>query len=57
MKRLLILACMMPGTVLAHGAHPPVPEAVHDASHIGPVAGLVLIAIVGGLALRQRLTS
>ncbi|MEM9474542.1 MAG: hypothetical protein AAGA71_04575 [Pseudomonadota bacterium] len=57
MKRLAIIAAFVPGTVLAHGAHAPVPDAVHGAAHAGPVAVAIVITFALGaawLASRSR---
>ena len=57
MKRLLAAIVLIPGAALAHGAHPPVPEAAHGAAHAGPLVGLALIAValgVGWLSARRR---
>ena len=54
MKRLTTLAALLPASAMAHGAHPPVPDMVHGLSHAGPLMGLAVIAIAGGMALYQR---
>ena len=57
MKRLALIAAFLPGLVLAHGTHAPVPEIAHGFAHAGPLAGLALIAIAvaaGWLAVRRR---
>ncbi len=57
MKRFLILFAMGPGAAFAHGAHPPVPDAVHSTSHVAPVLGGVVIVMAVLVALRQRFRS
>lgn len=57
MKHLLTLAALAPGSAFAHGAHAPVPEAVHTVSHAAPFIGAGLIVLVVGVALHQRFLS
>ena len=41
MKRLVLIATGFPSVALAHGAHAPVPEAMHGTAHAGPAAAMV----------------
>lgn len=57
MKRFIALAIVMPGSVLAHGAHAPVPESVHMLNHAPAFLAVGVLVLAGGLALRQLLRS
>ena len=54
MKRLAILLTALPGAVLAHGAHPPVPETAHGPAHALVLGGLAVVLIVLALARAWR---
>jgi len=54
MKTLFIPAILLPGAALAHGAHPPVPEAAHGLAHAAPLLVVAVIAVGAVLALRSR---
>ena len=57
MKRLALIATTLPGMSLAHGAHAPVPEAVHGLAHVELWAALAIIAIAGVAAWAMRVRS
>ena len=54
MKKLTLVFATLPGALLAHGGHAPLPEAAHVIAHLGPILGAVVIAGAVGLALAQR---
>lgn len=54
MKKLTLILATLPGTLLAHGNHAPLPEPAHGLSHAAPILGVALIAAAVGLALAQR---
>ncbi len=57
MKRFIALATVMPGSVLAHGAHAPVPDSVHMLNHTAVFLAVGVLVVIGGLALRQLFRS
>jgi hypothetical protein len=52
MKRLALLAAILPGMASAHGLH--APAADHTAAHAGPAFGALVIAAALYVALRSR---
>lgn len=57
MKKLATFLTVLPGISFAHGGHPPLPEAAHSLTHLGPVLGFGLICVVVGVVLHRRWTS
>jgi len=57
MRTLILAASLAPSTLLAHGAHAPVPETVHGVAHSGLHAGLAIVAAAALVALVRRFRS
>jgi len=53
MKKLALIACMLPGMSLAHGAHPPVAPEMHDSLHVMPWLGLVAVVLAAVLLYKE----
>ena len=54
MTRFAVLASLIPGAAVAHGAHAPVAEAAHGLAHGAPVAALLAVTGALGLVLYRR---
>ncbi len=57
MRKLATLIALAPTSLLAHGAHAPVPEAAHGMAHLGINVGLAIIALAAVVGLVRRFRS
>ena len=45
MKYLTSLMALLPGAAMAHGTHAPVPDELHNVTHVLPVVGITILIV------------